>query len=399
MRELIRAGTTTADSDTGAQFAQKINAMTEELYNGKHSHANMDVLDSITASDDGTLQLIGDFQSPTTTNDAGRVLIGGESPGRFGDSLGVDTAPTQGSSNLITSEGVYRSLEENKATLTQPSNPNILHNWDFRNPVNQRGQMEYKGQGYTVDRWALYGGQSSGHTLTLSDKGVILESSDVTHVSFHQNIEFPHTLNGKRYTFSMQIAKGSMVGTGHVFIGGNRGPDGALYGIRSILIDPSAFDDDGRLSITFPIGIIQNLIGPSDTFYIQIGLNMSSRMTIQAIKLETGSISTLANDPPMDFGRELAVCQRYYCEKTVMFMGENEFGGMYATGSNDFPVEMRVRPHVTLDSAVSFALGSIDTVAINYHYRDTKGIWGILGSTNFVIGRAYSWIAKFSADL
>lgn len=34
MRQLIRAGTTAADSDTGQQFANKINAMTEELYAG-----------------------------------------------------------------------------------------------------------------------------------------------------------------------------------------------------------------------------------------------------------------------------------------------------------------------------------------------------------------------------
>ena len=34
-------------------------------------------------------------------------------------------------------------------------------------------------------------------------------------------------------------------------------------------------------------------------------------MLIQAVKLETGPVSTLANDPPPDFGLELLKCQRY----------------------------------------------------------------------------------------
>lgn len=31
---------------------------------------------------------------------------------------------------------------------------NLLDNSDFTNPVNQRGQTEYLGSGYSIDRWA-----------------------------------------------------------------------------------------------------------------------------------------------------------------------------------------------------------------------------------------------------
>ena len=48
MRQLIRAGTVVADSDTGEQFAQKINDMTEELYEAKHTHGNMNILNQLT---------------------------------------------------------------------------------------------------------------------------------------------------------------------------------------------------------------------------------------------------------------------------------------------------------------------------------------------------------------
>ena len=34
--------------------------------------------------------------------------------------------------------------------------PNLLDNWYFANPVNQRGQTSYTGTGYTVDRWERF---------------------------------------------------------------------------------------------------------------------------------------------------------------------------------------------------------------------------------------------------
>ena len=35
-------------------------------------------------------------------------------------------------------------------------NQNLLDNWYFANSVNQKGQMEYTGSGYTIDRWRSY---------------------------------------------------------------------------------------------------------------------------------------------------------------------------------------------------------------------------------------------------
>ena len=36
---------------------------------------------------------------------------------------------------------------------SQHSNPNLLDNWYFADPINQRGQTEYTGAVYTIDRW------------------------------------------------------------------------------------------------------------------------------------------------------------------------------------------------------------------------------------------------------
>ena len=49
---------------------------------------------------------------------------------------------------------VKRMAEGTQETLEREiSNPNLLENWDFRNPVNQNGQSEYVGWGANIDRW------------------------------------------------------------------------------------------------------------------------------------------------------------------------------------------------------------------------------------------------------
>ena len=40
-------------------------------------------------------------------------------------------------------------------SLPNICNPNLLDNWYFGNPVNQRGQTSYASAGYTIDRWKL----------------------------------------------------------------------------------------------------------------------------------------------------------------------------------------------------------------------------------------------------
>ena len=42
----------------------------------------------------------------------------------------------------------------------------MLDNSDFRNPVNQRGQISYSGVGYAIDRWKTW---NSGDALTIND--------------------------------------------------------------------------------------------------------------------------------------------------------------------------------------------------------------------------------------
>ena len=49
-----------------------------------------------------------------------------------------------------------QQIDDAVALAPQLSNPNLLDNWYFGNPVNQRGQTEYNTGVptiYTIDRW------------------------------------------------------------------------------------------------------------------------------------------------------------------------------------------------------------------------------------------------------
>ncbi len=51
------------------------------------------------------------YQAQSTTGDSGKVLTGGSSAGTFGTSLSVDSAPTSGSNNLISSGAVATAVQ------------------------------------------------------------------------------------------------------------------------------------------------------------------------------------------------------------------------------------------------------------------------------------------------
>ena len=69
-------------------------------------------------------------------------------------------------------EAISRALPGGAIDLALSSkpNPNLIDNWYFGNPVNQRGQTSYTGTSYGIDRW-----HGSGLTsITLESDRVLL---------------------------------------------------------------------------------------------------------------------------------------------------------------------------------------------------------------------------------
>lgn len=85
-----------------------------------------------------------------------------------------------------------QDLDNINKRISQISNPNLIINGDFRDPINQRGKKIYNTNGYTIDRWILW---NANTTLTLND-GYCTIAGDYNLIV--QHIEFPKTLSKKR---------------------------------------------------------------------------------------------------------------------------------------------------------------------------------------------------------
>ena len=144
-------------------------------------------------------------------------------------------------------------------TKAFPCNPNLLDNWYFKNPVNQRGASgTISTAGYFFDRWKLVSG-----SVTINSGGIVLNGT-IAHV--------------------LEYAVGQTV-TATVLT-----PDGVTD------VTP-VYDDETK---TFTV--------------------TTQGKTIRAVKLELGTEQTLAhqengawvlNEIP-DYGDQLRRCQRYY---------------------------------------------------------------------------------------
>lgn len=178
--------------------------------------------------------------------------------------------------------------------LTYRSNPNLLVNWYFPRPVNQRGQTEYTtGGAYTLDRWWM----QYDTTLSIVDGGIKIGGKwDVQQY-------FENTLPNATYTLSL-LYKDRTGSDPLRLIAGNR-TDGDLAKTESK-------DASGILSITF---------STAKSNKVNFGFTGSTDNSaiIIAIKLELGDTQTLAhkengvwvlNEIP-DFGEQLRRCQRY----------------------------------------------------------------------------------------
>ena len=175
------------------------------------------------------------------------------------------------------------------------SNRNLLDNGDFRNPVNQRGQTSYTGNGYGIDRWRVSTNNSTA-AVSVGD-GCIDFTSDAsgTYINFTSTVEKVQPGN---YTLSFLVDDHTKAQ--QIYVQGGA--------------SASVFDSN---LLTLPFSV-------AETSAIAVGIQKkaaSSTLKIYAAKLEPGSVSTLAhqensvwvlNDPPPNCAEELAKCQRYY---------------------------------------------------------------------------------------
>lgn len=309
---------------------------------------------------------------------AAQIISGADTPAELRKKLEIrgDTIPVSATDPTPVSEALTAS--------GGGINPNLLDNWYFGRPVNQRGGYYvpqgaiiysdsslsesnkigpaayacmvvektstyvkvqdakasssyyyaavnaaipgYCGDRYTVDRWHL----TSDGVLTVEDEGIRLTSGALFEPFEY---ELSSSLKGKTVTYSFFFADNTLV-------------------TKSAVI-PSAW---GNWDSLIEIGDIQ-LIGLESGK--RIWARYSSTTTAIAAKLELGSTQTLAhkegdkwvlNEIP-DFGEQLARCQRYFNAITPnAYLHQSSVAGLYELHC-PYPV-MRTTPVVITNPTI-----------------------------------------------
>lgn len=225
------------------------------------------------------------------------------------------------------------------ATTAQMFGRNLLLNSDFS--INQRGQSTYtKSDAYSLDRWRFSSGLTS---VVVADDYVRITGRG--HRFLSQLIESPQFLSDKTVTLSI-IARAP---AGQVFslkLHNFTAPDGPF----------ADFTGTGEFKM-YTQTLATSTISKGDSValliyparYDTVDGYVDLRRGTPSIKLELGSISTLACDAPPDPTVELVRCQRYYQTfKTIALVGR---GSSSTQASFTLPLAAQLRRTPTLSDA------------------------------------------------
>lgn len=217
-------------------------------------------------------------------------------------------------------------------------NPNLLHNWYFVNPVNQRGQTEYTAVGYTIDRWFISGDPCS---IKVESNGISLTGTG-KQARLRQYVEDVSAISGKTVTYSV-LMEGNVLLTdsGKVPTSGTS----------------SAKQFCGAESST---GLTMGMYRRNSMVYAQIYSPDNVTQKVIAAKVELGTEQTLANKDASgnwvlneipDYGETLLKCQRHFRriepDTTTLFFGpckRHPISPKYHYVNIDLPGGIRAKP-------------------------------------------------------
>ena len=271
--------------------------------------------------------------------------------------IGVPKAPTAAAGTNTTQIATTAFVEDAKQTRLPKygMGKNLLDNWYFLNPVNQRGKSSYSGVGqYTIDRWRIV-----NCTLTIESDGIKITKTNTEMLRQPMSSAFWKSLLGQTVTlsvlgsdglasatFTMPSTLGSWDTTGPYLNGlgidiiGNASADGACY-FRFFSSDPNG--TEWKLyAIKFELGSEQTLCHNEGTDANPVWvLNEVPNYEEELFKCSTStadSTDDYANKPNVN------ATIRYYTSQAV------------AAGSNTtimrIPAGSATDPNITTDTVV-----------------------------------------------
>lgn len=222
----------------------------------------------------------------------------------------------------------YNALANKPELNNMFSNPNLLINSDFRNPINQRGNTIYNEttERYGVDRWLIYNG-----VIEEVKSGCITLRNTLNQTAwFGQHFEFV-LANNESYVITVNV--GSITGNVNVCMSNMNDNHTVLRtlksGINTFVVAPSEMIANmERLIFTFEAGAAIDLV---------------------YVKLERGTTPTPFVGRLYD--DELMICRRYYRKYWTSMLFPQFYSNQYCGFVFDTP--MRRDPTVKTFSILS----------------------------------------------
>lgn len=246
------------------------------------------------------------------------------------------------------------------------SNENLLDNPWFT--INQRGQTIYDGWNkYTVDRWYVAATNPIAITsCEVVDDGVKVSASQ-------HNAIFMQTFNSpldatKVYTVSLKL-------------------NDSIY----------AFSFVGEMSVgVYPIQGLEIYVSKSGVSYTVISGNV---FTFQAVKLELGPISTLANDTAPNYATELMKCQRYFYKGTATCNAGPTLSASKVLAFT-YPTPMRISPSLQITAGTIFGWFDIPISSLEYFWKTNEYCFATFQADDSrIVGGSTILYYEASADL
>ena len=212
------------------------------------------------------------------------------------------------------------------APKTAISNPNILHNPWFT--VNQRGVSSVNtGGAFIADRWKVASEIPNFLVTRTSDGYLDVDNSEATssYTAIYQKrtTKYINSLDGMKITASVMFSDGSIKSGTVTF---------------DHTTNKNYYSDD------------EISLGYSSPTILGLNVKAGHHLTIKALKLEVGELSTLHLDPRPEYAVELAKCQRYFQRLMNESAGRQNIGIAIATSATSarwivaLPANMRTEP-------------------------------------------------------
>lgn len=218
-----------------------------------------------------------------------------------GGKLPTDRLNTNTAGGVLRLDAGAKAPDANLPDSVKNSNYNLLDNWDFKNPVNQRKQSTYLNTSAsisTIDRWIA----GPNMRVEVISSGIRLTALTSNYRRFSQRIERPQRITAQTVTVSLDVIEATG-GFSVYFIYGS-----SFEKTTNGMAVDAGFSGIKSFTVTLP--------GYSDTAG-NLALMISSRtdadvsITIRTVMLEVGSVSTLKPNAVSHYGEQESLCKRF----------------------------------------------------------------------------------------